>query len=112
MTLYIKPYVEADVTPEVKDTIQGDAVAIDENDYAVRPKYWQTTIKENFISWLKGSPSQLLSYVELDGLPEPEEGTIPEEEELIKTYEQQRDWSNKYVTGEISWETYVKRVFL
>lgn len=36
----------------------------------------------------------------------------PEIERTIKSYDEQRDWTNKYVHGEITWEQFIHKIFL
>ena len=72
----VKAYVEADATPTVKGQIQGEDVTIDIDDYNARPEFVQQTIKENFINWLRGSPTKLSNHIKLQGLPEVTYGEI------------------------------------
>lgn len=66
---YIKPYIEAKATPEIKQQIQGEEVGIDEDELATRPEYWRQRIIQDFIGWLRGKPNRLAPHVKLEGFP-------------------------------------------
>lgn len=65
VSVWIKPYVEAESTPKVKGQIQGEEVQISEDELITRPEFWRQRIVEDFIGWLKGKP-RLSSQTKLE----------------------------------------------
>jgi len=57
VVIWVKPYVEADATPKVKEQIQGEEVAVPEDEFITRPEYWKQRVIQDFIEWLRGKPS-------------------------------------------------------